>query len=92
MKNGNSKLCLILSFGAVGIAFIWLNSWNVLPCWDCAVRRGRPFAYKITEGFVTAPRILWPGLLADLALFCIATLLTFVALRFLSKELTARAR
>jgi hypothetical protein len=56
---------------ATAFFFVWLNTWHVYPCWDCMVKRGRPFAYRVTEGFATPGRYLWRGLLADCVVFLV---------------------
>ena len=52
----------ILSFAAMQF-LPWLR---VLGCNDCALRYGFPFSFRQTEGFGTAPRLLWPGFMGDL--------------------------
>jgi hypothetical protein len=39
-----------------------------LPWDDCAIKRGHPFPFRSTEGFVTPERLLWKGAVADLLL------------------------
>jgi hypothetical protein len=56
---------LACSFIASAVAFAWLNTWHIYPCWDCMIPRGRPFHYMITSGFAMPGRYLWRGLLAD---------------------------
>ena len=54
------------------------------------VARGRPFPYRITDGFATPGRYLWIGLLADCGAFlvCAALLywLTAFALQSISRK------
>jgi hypothetical protein len=80
---------LVISFIVVGGAFVCLNSWNVLECDDCMIPRGRPFPYRITEGYATPPRVLWGGLAADVAMLGAATFLLVILLRFVATKLAS---
>ena len=80
---------LLIAFIVIAGGFVWLNSWNVLECDDCMIPRGRPFAYRITEGFATPPRVLWGGAVADAAIFGTATFLLFMLLRFVVTKLVS---
>lgn len=82
MVNRSSGWLLLVALAVSGTAFIFLNTWNVLPCYDCMVLRGRPFPYKITEGFARAPRIVWAGLIADIIIFAATTFVIFMLLNF----------
>jgi hypothetical protein len=56
------SVATVLSFAAMQI-LPWLRA---LDCNDCALKYGFPFSFRQTEGFATAPRFLWSGLMGDL--------------------------
>jgi hypothetical protein len=92
MEQRSWKLRLVISAAVAACGFVWLNTWNVWPCDDCMVHRGRPFAYKITEGFATPLHVLLRGLLADIAVFCTATFSMFIVLGYLVKAFVANRK
>jgi hypothetical protein len=90
MEAPSWRLQLLISSVVIACGFVWLNTWNVLPCDDCMIRRGRPFAFRITEGFATEPQTLWAGLAVDIAIVITAIFLLFTLLRFVSKRPASR--
>ena len=56
----NFVLCLVTA----ALVFVTINLRRDF-CDDCAMRVGRPFAYKITNGYAFPQRWLWAGIVAD---------------------------
>jgi hypothetical protein len=75
-KTGSWRFVLCLVIAALVVIAI-----NVRRdfCDDCAMRVGRPFAYKITSGYASPERWLWSGIFADsIMLVCLAGLLFII--------------
>jgi hypothetical protein len=63
------------------VLFAFTNSYvgNHIFCDDCAIKWGIPFPFRQAEGFATAPRFLWVGLMEDFAvLLVIAAVIVLV--------------
>ncbi len=75
----------------VGLLFTLVNllyfSRYVGVCYDCFIKWGVPFPFRQSEGFATAPRFLWAGLMEDFALvITVAVLAVFARSALGAKE------
>jgi hypothetical protein len=64
-----------ISMSGVVVLFALTNSYVArhIYCDDCAIKWGIPFPFRQSEGFVTAPRFLWVGLIENFALILVIT-------------------
>lgn len=70
-----------ISISSVGFLFALKNLYIArhLDCNDCATEWGVPFPFRQSEGFATAPRFLWVGLIENFAvILVIATVIVLV--------------
>ena len=62
-----------ISMSGVGALFALMNFYVArhIDCDDCAIKWGVPFPFRQSDGYATAPRFLWVGLIENLAVMLV---------------------
>ena len=66
-----------IAFLLVGIVFVAVNGLNFLrpvTCWDCYFPYGAPFTFYQAGGYAGDAGIVWRGLVEDVAIVILASL------------------